>query len=131
MTIDITLSGNSGETVYCGRCLPGKLMTFGSTQAGAKLGFQDFSIKQRDDFGNFELLERGFSKTVEFVGLIRNDDIDTIFAILSSLKTKPVLYIAASSMSATAVLGFFTDFDIEIPYPNDSLISMEVEGVTQ
>ncbi len=128
--IDITLTA-TGETVFCGACVIGRKVFYGDTQRGIKLGFQDYSVKDRDDFGNFSILERDFSDTATLLAMVKNEDIWILRSKLASFRAKPIVYIGTSLYSATVVLGFFVDFDIEIPYPKESLISIEVEGVTR
>ncbi len=128
--IDITLTA-TGETVFCGACVMGRKVFYGDTQKGVKIDFQDYSVKESDDFGNISILERDFSDIVSLLSIIKNSDIWILRAKLASFKAKPVVYIGTSLYSATVVLGFFEDFSIEIPYTDESLISIEVQGVTR
>ena len=128
--IEITLTA-TGETVFCGACVMGKRLPYGGTEYGLKLDMQDFSVKDRDDFGNYDILERDFSKTIQLIAIIQNSDLPVLFAKLNEFRAKPIVYIGATTFSVTIVFGFFADYSIEIPYKNESLISFEVEGLTE
>ncbi len=128
--IEITLTA-TGETVFCGACVMGKLLSYGDTEYGLKLDMIDFTLKNRNDFGNYKILERDFSKTVQLITIVQNSELAVLFAKLTGFRAKPIVYIGASSISSAIVFGFFADFSIEIPYKNESLISVEVEGLTE
>jgi len=128
--IEITLTA-IGETVFCGSCVMGKLLSYGDTEYGLKLDMQDFSVKDRDDFGNYDILERDFSKTIQLITIVQNSDLAVLFVKLTGFRAKPIVYIGAGTISLTMVFGFFADFSIEIPYENESLVSIEIEGLTE
>lgn len=119
-----------GETVKCGALVPGYSRIIGSTSAGARLGIIDYSIKEKNAFGDLRVLERAYSDTGEFRVLIRNTDLGAVKRLLTTYRATPVLYIGSNTLSATAVYGFYRSFDIEIAYPNHSLTTISLESVT-
>lgn len=128
--IEITLTA-TGETVFCGACVMGKRLSYGNTQYGLKLDLLDFTVKDRDGFGNYDILERDFSKTIQLITIIKDSDRDVLFAKLIGFRAKPIVYIGMTTGSSAIVFGFFADFSIEIPYKNESLISIDIEGLTE
>lgn len=134
-TITVTLS-NPGQVVKCGGFIVGKTSEFSAVgkgkgvAAGAKLGLQDYSVKSIDEFGNYSIVERAFSKKNDYSILIDNDDIDFLYNLLVSCRAKPTLYIAKSSIRSTIIYGFFKDFDIDIAYANHSICNITLESLT-
>lgn len=126
--IAITLSGSG--TVTCGECVIGLGRLFGSTEYGAKFGIQDYSIKQRDDFGNYSVLERAYNKFAQFNVLVENELIDQMAVILAQYRATPIVYIGSTQYSSTMIYGFAKDWSTVIAYPNHSYLSIEVEGLT-
>lgn len=127
--VNVTLTETDG-TVKCGALLLGPPTHIGGTEFGATVGIQDFSIKQQDDFGNYSIVERAFRKRATFTVIIDAVRVDTLQALLASLRATPTLYIGTDSYASTAVYGFFKDFAIEIAYPTESICSLEIEGLT-
>jgi len=121
---------NGGETAKCGTMLVGSAETVGLTELGASVGIQDYSVKQRNEFGDYQILERAFNKRGEFNIFVDNQKIDRLQNILSSVRATPTLYVGTSKYSSTQIYGFYRDFDIVIAYNNYSLVTIEIEGLT-
>ncbi len=127
--IDVTISA-SGETVKCGTLILGPTTNVGDTEYGATVGIQDFSVKEQDDFGNYSIVERAYRKRATFPVVVEHNRVDTLQALLASVRATPTLYIGADNYSSTAIYGFFKDFTVEIAYPLESVLSIEIEGLT-
>lgn len=129
MRLNITLS-NAGRTVRCGGVVVGQVRNIGDLQYGAKIGIADYSIKTRDQFGNFDVVERAFSNKATWSLWIESRDVDLIKRLLSQYRATPIVYIGAEMYGATIVYGFYKDFSIDISYPTYSVCSLELEGLT-
>jgi hypothetical protein len=127
-SIAVTLT-DTGSTVLCGACVIGKVLDIGYTQYGMGLGIQDYSIKQRDSFGNYSILERAYNKRVTMSIMILKSKVDAIINILSSYRALPTVYIGSNEYNSSIVLGFYKDFNVEISYPELSLCTIEIEGL--
>lgn len=125
----ITLN-DTGNTVACGACVIGQSMNVGQTVFGAKVGIQDYSIKQRDTFGNYTVLERAFNKYADFTVVIDNDLVDRLEAILAQYRATPIVYQGSAQFGSMVIYGFYKNFSIEIAYQQHSICSIEVEGLT-
>lgn len=134
-TVTLTLT-NTGQTVKCGGFLLGKASEFSGAgpglgvAAGAKLGLQDYSVKKTDEFGNYSVVERTFSKKNDYSVFINNSDIDFLYNLLVSCRAKPTLYIATAKIKTTILYGFYKDFSIDIPYPDYSVCNITLESLT-
>lgn len=127
--IDVTISA-SGETVKCGTLILGPITDAGDTEYGVAVGIQDFSVKAQDDFGNYAIVERAYRKRATFPVVVPHYRVDTLADRLAALRATPVLYIGADNYTSSAIYGFYNDFTIEIAYPLESVLSIEIEGLT-
>ena len=125
----VTLTA-TGSTVLCGEMVFGTQLDLGTTQYGARLGIKDYSVKQRDDFGNMTVIERNYSKRTTFLVMMDNNYIDYFFSLLASYRATPIVWIGSEQYTSTHLLGFYIDFSIEIAYPTVSLCSIEIESLT-
>lgn len=127
-TIAITLTG-AGE-VACGECVIGYARSIGDAQYGAGIGITDYSIKTFDDFGNASVVERAFSRRADFAVMVENSFVDQLMKLLAVYRATPIVYRGAAQFRSTLVYGFYRDFRIEIAYPEISICTMEIEGLT-
>ena len=127
--IDITLTG-TGELVSCGACIIGTRLDFGPTQLGARSGIDNYSVKTRDNFGNYNILERAFSKRADFTSWINNGRIGAMQDTLSDYRATPIVYIGEESLTNMIIYGFYKDFSIDIAYPDVSICTTTIEGLT-
>jgi hypothetical protein len=128
--VTVVIEAESGETAYCGSCYLGRTLNVGDTSAGMQLGIQDYSIKSQDDFGNYSITERAFSRKVTMLALMDYTMVDTLHRVLADYRATPCVYIGSSTYGASFVFGFYKDFNIEIPHPENALCSIEIEGLT-
>ncbi|MBU1692302.1 MAG: hypothetical protein KJ958_05545 [Gammaproteobacteria bacterium] len=127
--ITVTLT-DTGGTVLCGTCVIGQRKELGGTQYGASVGIMDYSLKQRDAFGNYDILEREFSKRGKFLLWVDNSLVDELQIILASFRATPIVYIGADTFGCSVIYGFYKDFSTVIQYANNSICDIELEGLT-
>lgn len=127
--INITLS--SPTTVLIGAIIIGMVANIGQTQYGITLGIRDYSAKKTDDFGNTTFKERAFSKRMQPSVFISNNEMNKITKILTKLRATPTAWIGSTDerFQSTIIYGFIRDWNIEIPYPEESLLRLEIEGL--
>lgn len=128
-TIGITLSEPTG-TAACGVCVLGLSREIGGTQYGVSIGIQDYSLKQRDDFGNYSVLQRAFSKRGKFNVNVENGMVDALQVLLAEYRATPIVYVGADAYGSTLIYGFFKDFSVLIPNSAYSICDIEIEGLT-
>lgn len=127
VTITITDTGN---TVKCGGIVAGLSKKIGGTQYGASLGIQDYSVKTRDDFGNYSVLERAFSKRGSFQVVVDRVSVDGVVNLLEQHRATPAVYVGADGYDSAIIYGYYRDFTVGIQYPTYSLCNIEIEGLT-
>lgn len=128
--VAITLT-DTGATAACGECLIGLSRDIGdAVYGGAKVGIRDYSVKTTDDFGNYTILERAFSKRGSFEVWVPAGLTSQLQTLLAGYRATPIAYIGADDIDATIIYGFYRDFDIDIAYTEYSVCSIEIEGLT-
>lgn len=118
-------------TIECGTLVLGKLRSLGAGPFyGARGGITDYSRKTTDDFGNTTLVERPFAKRWSFQSMVANGDMAGVFRTLADLRATPVVWIGSEEFSPTLIYGWARDWAEEIKYPTNTLLSLELEGLT-
>lgn len=128
-TISVTLT-DTGSVVKCGAIVMGQSLTVGTTQSGASVGIQDYSQKTQDAFGNFTILQRAFAKRGNFSVWVDNQLHDQTLVTLASLRATAALYVASDDFKSTYIYGFYKDFNQGIQMPTQSILNIEIEGLT-
>ena len=126
--VNVTLTGTRtkvGGTVF------GTLIQIGETQQGLSYGIRDYSIKETDEFGVTSFVRRNYSKRMNPSVFVNNGRLNYIGKLLADLRAKPTAWVAVDDerFEGTIIYGYYKDWNIEVPYPNHSLISIEIEGL--
>lgn len=131
--VEVTVNSSVGEPAAIGSTSVGTMIDLGSTQYGLNFGIRDYSVKEFDnDFGTVKFVERAFSKRMSSNLLIPNQRLNYIAKTLQDLRAMPTVYIGTDcdpKYAITAVFGFVKDWNVEIPYYDHSLISIEISGL--
>lgn len=128
--IEITIT-YTGNTAKCGVCVIGNVNYIGEgIELGASVGIQDYSRKEKNDFGDYVLVQRSYSKRARFSMAVLNDQIDALQELLVDLRTTPCVWIGDDRYQSTMIYGFYKDFDIVIAYHLVSDCNIEIEGLT-
>lgn len=128
-SVEITVS--SAGITRVGQIVIGRNQLLGETLANTEIGFEDFSRKERDAFGNAVLVERPYAQTVSFRFAFPTSDARRINGILARLRATPAVFFAGDDTSqfATTIYGFFSDFHVPLT-TNRSFANLDVEGLT-
>lgn len=126
--IDIT---NATANVQCATCVVGYQYEIGlGVQYGAKVGITDYSVKTANTFGDYVLTQRAYSKRATFDMMIAKNEVDVVGELLAAYRATPCMWIGSDEYTSTQLFGFYKDFSTVISYPNLSLLSLEIEGMT-
>jgi len=129
-SIEITIT-NTGSDAKCGVCVLGNIQYIGEgIEVGASVGIQDYSRKEKNDFGDYVLVQRSYSKRAKFSIPVFNDQIDSVQDLLVELRTTPCVWIGDDRYESTMIYGYYKDFDIVIAYHTISDCNLEIEGLT-
>lgn len=94
--------------------------------AGLRMGIQDFSKKETDEYGETLLVQGTYADTASFDVPILTNQVDDVRAYLTSLRATPTLWITPRGV----VFGFYQEFEIVFPYSTVSECSFSIQGLT-
>lgn len=123
---------STGGTASCGVMVIGKVAALGCTQFGASIGILDYSKKTADDFGNYTILKRAFSKTGTFSTVLTNSTLGFTLATLEAYRSTPAVWIGTGVeylASPMLIYGFYKDFTLGVEYVGETTCEIEIEGL--
>ena len=126
-TITITIAGSGDVSV--GEVVIGRQRNLGTTLINTSIGIEDFSRKERDEFGVFRIVERRFSKLGNFDVFLENGQVNGALRTLADFRATPTLYVGNVLQPETQILGFYRDFSVLRSGPITSEMSLEIEGI--
>lgn len=121
----------TGPDVAVGSFVIGSLVDIGLSQYGMTFGIRDYSTKETDDFGTTRFIERNYSKRMNASVFVNNGRLNYLSKLLASIRATPTVWIASTDerLSGSVVYGYYRDWDVEVAYPDNSLIRLEIEGL--
>ena len=130
-TADVLVDITGAANLAVGVILLGQRRQFSmGVKMGARVGLQDYSRKERSEFGDVMVVERAFAKRANFSLPLKASEVDTLQLFLSSVRAIPCLWIGSGRYESTTVYGFYRSFDIVLSYYNYSDCELELEGLT-
>lgn len=127
-TVRIEITNSSGNATV-GVIVLGQSHTLGETRYGLSLGITDYSKKERDQFGEFRVVERPASKRARVPIRMRAGDVDRVVRLLTQYRAAPLVWVATVIYDASIVYGYYKDVDIVISGPKWVDCSLEIEGL--
>ena len=129
--VDITIDADSGDA-QVGQIVIGPVQNLGTTISGTEIGFEDFSIKDRDDFGRAVIVERPFIDETDFRFVYPTDDARRVKRVLTRNRARPGVYFpdADGVRFGATVFGLLQDFSAPLESGGTSVATVEVEGLT-
>ena len=131
-SISITVRKEACEPVSLGSLVVGMVRQWGirpSILTGATTGIQDYSRKERDQFGNFLIVERAFAKRARWGIILTHREIDAFQARMAAIRAKPAVFIGSDRLDSTVIYGFYRDFSVVISSSRHAECSIELEGL--
>lgn len=128
--IVITLTGAAGSDVAIGSLIYGRQFEIGiTTLGGLSAGIKDFSTKENDKFGNFEVVERPFQDLLDVTVAVDNIRSDSVKNTLSKLRARPIVWVGDENKGYSVVFGFFTEFKLTLPTTAYGEYRIKINGV--
>lgn len=126
ITVSLTTAEPTDES-HIGRVVAGFARELGVTLYGTSVQLQDYSIKERDGFGNLSLKARRTLSIVSFDVIVATPLVSFVVRELKSLSASPALYIGDPSIDAAVVFGVYNDVSQGITNPSVSELTLQVE----
>ncbi|MBL8560904.1 MAG: hypothetical protein JNN06_01370 [Gemmobacter sp.] len=130
--VEITIGGSGSRAV--GEILLGRRIELGTSLVGTKVGFRDFSVKERDQWGGWQIVKRGYSRTVDYQFSLPQSDVDRVFRTILRNRARMCVFSAGDDTDefGLTVLGFVNDDGLSIPVTSPTCFaSLSVEGLTE
>lgn len=127
--VRVEIFGSNGAGV--GVLAVGRLLPIGATLMGAGVGIINYGKVNSDEFGNREWVEGSFARRITLPIVADRDDLSRIDRQLSSLRSKPAIYIGSvqKQLETFVCYGVYKDLYITVPnYPTVSM-NLEIEGL--
>ena len=122
-------AGETGD-VAVGEMVIGAQRDLGSTVLEFTAGIRDFSRKEQNDFGGFEILQRRFSRFAEFEVFMPKNRVPGLIRALADRRALPTVYIGNEDDPETIIYGYYTDQQVLRVAPGHSELSLTIEGLT-
>jgi hypothetical protein len=127
-TVRVDLTGLVDMAI--GVMLLGQQIVIGhSISHGAAVGITDYSRKEADEYGEYNLVRRSFARRASFPVNVMNVEVDGLIDLFAEIRAEPCLWVGGVYDSLT-VYGFYKEFEIVIGNPVMSECLLEIEGMT-
>lgn len=128
--VEVTVTITGDGTVKCGELVLGLSREIGSAMWGIEVGIRDYSYKEQDDFGNWRITPRAFSRRNFVPVWVDGGFTDELVRLLENYRSTPVVWIGLEHVASTHVYGFYKDFSVVLESPPKTLCTLELEGLT-
>lgn len=128
--IRIVAQAAAATNAIIGETVIGFQRRLGVTNFNTSVSIQDYSRKERDQFGNVSVVERQFSKLADYDVTCETSVVNLVQKALADIRTTPTVFIGDPNRPETIVYGFYRNFNIVLSTPSISDCTIEVEGLT-
>lgn len=118
-----------GGTARVGMMVIGWGKTIGTAVYGTSLGRKKYSTVKEEFDGSMTITGRGKRKSIDFQVVIQGDQISSAQRTLDTLDDSPALYVGASELDYTIIVGIFDDFDTGLPTYNRGEYTLRVRSL--
>ncbi len=129
-TADIRIVADNGAlNAVVGEAVIGLQTDLGVTNFNTSVSIQDYSRKERDQFGQTKVVERRFTKLADYDVTVETNLVFYVQKVLADLRATPTVFIGDKDRSETVVFGYYRNFNIVLSTPSISDCTIEVEGL--
>lgn len=126
-TLTVTVS-DPGKSVGLGVIVVSQARNLGDTRWGATLGFDDYSIRQRDRAGNYYVVEGGYSRRGNFELIVPLGMVDELQRLLIVNRAKLSLFIGDDRYGSMLIYGYVKSCDEIVRSRFEITANLELEG---
>lgn len=130
-SFDLVVSDSVNDP-QVGQIVLGQNYDIGLTRYGSTVGIEDYSLKDRDDFGNAIIVERPFAKLVDYDVAIPTEYTRRTAILLEGIRATPAVFFAGlnTDQYGTTVYGYYRSWRVTLAGPVYSFATLEIEGLT-
>jgi len=129
MTITLDIAS---ATPKVGAMMVGNFVELGDTGYGVSSTIDDYSVVSTDAFGVSRLVERDYTKRVNFPVTVENWAMRRAFSTLADLRATPSVFIGSDDYRYTpfTVYGRVARFSVALSFATYSIVNVEVQGLS-
>lgn len=122
---------DSPGTTQVGELVFGYDRYLGENLVQPRIGIEDYSVKEVDEFGRATLIQRTFSDRAEFGISIDGSNSQKVKRTLAALRATPAVYYVDvdTDRLGTTIYGYYTDFSIVLNTTEHSIMTLTLEGL--
>jgi hypothetical protein len=129
-TFTVTIT-RTGGTAAVGNLVIGKVHVYGEgIEFGAGGGIISYSTNQTNQFGERELVPRGYSNKAQCNIWVSSTEADYFFDLMVSLRDTVCLYVLTEKFQFMQVLGFVKNCEPVINYEDTVIFNAQIEGIS-
>lgn len=125
----ITITVTATADTAIGRFIAGTSKQLGESIYGSSTGTQSFTIRDRDGFGNLNIVPRRTIDVTEFKVAIETPSIPVVKRYITKAASEPALFFADPDNEGLINFGLAEDFRIPYEYPTVSKATIEVKSI--
>lgn len=128
MTVSLNIASASPKV---GALMIGNFIELGEAGYGVSSSIDDYSVVTTDAFGISRLVERDYTKRVNYPLTVENWAMRRAFSTLASLRATPAVFIATDDYRYTpfTVFGRVARFNVALSFATYSIVNVEVQGL--
>ena len=129
--ISVCVENTAGD-VRIGEFIAGAYVEIGETHYGASMAITDYSRKDTDEFGTTTFVERPFAKRVSAQVMVKKSNYGTTIKLFEAIRARTTVFVMTDDVDYSdgmVVYGNYSDFDMQIAYPNENLLNIEIQGL--
>lgn len=128
MTITLNIATASPKV---GALMVGKFVELGDIGYGVSSSIDDYSVVNTDAWGVTRLVERDYTKRVNYPITVENWAMRRAFSTLASLRATPSVFIGSDDYRYTpfTVFGRVARFSVALSFATYSIVNVEVQGL--
>lgn len=124
----VVSGGSETDRVTVGRLVVGAERDLGLTLQGTSVSLIGLGKRDRDPFGNLQIVPGRSVRLVEYDVLIDRSRTEFVVRFFENLLWEPTLFIGDKDEGPTVVFGVYRDATTAYTGPCNSLLSIQVEG---
>jgi hypothetical protein len=121
----------ANPTARVGLIVFGREVILGEIMDEPAFSIEDYSRKDRDDFGRVDIVKRSFSARGSYAFAIPANDTRRVMRQLVNLRAKPAIWHCANGADrlGTTIYGYPADWSVPVRTAGYSIASLEIEGL--
>lgn len=120
---------NQGAKARCAEVVLGRAVWLGNTQWRPSIGFDDWSLKKRDDWGGWMAEPGAYSDRLKLQVLVQGTQYERVRNEILAYRARPVVWIGARGYGVLTTYGYITGFDQVLVAHGFSDCNLTIEGL--